>query len=567
MANERVLELKEKENYRAGLIIEDRLLSKTNGVSILETMLKNGENIPECYFNQRESIDLILKYKRYDLLPSVTIRNLLRNNKSETYLDTILNMASIDKSINKSFLNPFGGFDSLKDIADFYIIYAKHDMQDYLPPLSEPMLNQIESDPILQTITDKKSLIHYLLRKEEDRKLVKSKLLSHSLVQDLDIILELNDNDKEYKASIDFEEDYTSKYYEKQNSTLESLYYSLRPREQVLLIELKDLMSKRCDKKAVVVAMYSYIEQIMHGDSGMAISEIRRLIDIFKNDNTFTIKYGDESYFSISEKAMSLSSMSIGTFNHEMGHMFLHKLTDSNADLQWFNIIDNIRNKPEVLEKTHYLSKYFFSFNESIKNIAIKFYKEEAKRDLSPRNEKRILKRLTEEKKELIDEYTKRGYSKAVISNILNRSYTLEEYKRQHRKIQINMLRESIKKEKLGPIVFISDIIDAIYKGEFYAGKLATKNEISIKPISGHGLFYYNNNKQNIFDEIFANYCALRKCIEDNATYYVDPIKGPINKPMDCLRAIVGDELVNYLENYYQNKIINLNNYNESRRI
>ena len=570
MANIRVIDLKAREDYRNGLLLENKLLTKVNGITILENMLKNGRSIPECCFNQKESLDLILKYKRYDLLSDVTIKNLLRIDKKKnniTYLESILELSKEDSRINRSFLDPFDTLASLPDIAKFYIIYAKKNMQDYLPYLSEEALKRVEGDPILQTMTDNKNLLYFLLEDKENVKEVKEKLLSKNNIKDLEIILTLNERDKEYKASIDMEDDYSLKYLIKENSDWKSVYYSLRPQEQFLLGQLRNVMNRRCSKSIITLTMYSYIDQLKNGDNRSACYEIKRLIDIFNNDKTFNIVEGDQSYFSMSENVISIANMSIGSLNHEMGHMFLHKLSQGEPDPIFYDMLENIKNKKGVLDKVFDLTKYFNSFNNSINKMAVDFYKKEAKRDLSPRNEQRIRQKLLKTKKELMDEYIKKGYDKEVLAEVLNRSYTLEEYKRQHRIIQINMLKESIKRQKLGPIVFISDIVDAIYKGEYYAEKLSTTNEIKIDPISGHGLFYYNNSKQRIFDEIFANYCALRKCINDKATYYIDSEKGPINKPVECLRMIVGDELVDYLEEYYQKEVIKTREYTESRRL
>ena len=102
----------------------------------------------------------------------------------------------------------------------------------------------------------------------------------------------------------------------------------------------------------------------------------------------------------------------------------------------------------------------------------------------------------------------------------------------------------------------IADIVDAIYKGAFKSGKLVNSSGKRIRPVTGHGLFYYNSSQEAVFDEMFANYCALRKNNEIGVTYYIDPVKGPIDNGIECLRAIVGDELVDYLEDFYQQKIV-----------
>lgn len=553
------------ENFRAGLIIENSLLRVINGSYLLENMLKNNEKIPECTFNQRDSLKLILKYKRYDLLENVTIRNLLRKrNKNESFLDYILELSKVDKSINISLYDPFNGMYSLKNIADFYITYAKHDLVEYLPELTDELLLKKESNHLLRVLTFNKNFLSILFSRSQDKEFVKEKLLSNGSVKDLDVLLTMNDD--EHSAPLDIRDNYSKKYYEEENSTLESIYIYLRPREKELIDELYDVMKSRCDKEAINAVIYSYIEQLHFGDKKSIYVELRNLIDIFKNDKTFTIKMGCDSHFSPVDNEIMITDVSTSIINHELGHMFYHKLGDYEQDPYFFKIIDNIRNNPDVLDKIDCFSNRYQEIKKHIRRLAIMYYDEEAEKEFSPEVEKEIEDNLNLEKEELYTKYKHLGYSKTVLENILNRTYTLEEYKKQHKQIQVNQLRDVILRSKVGPVSQISDIIDAIYRGEFAAKKLKNTNGKPIKSISGHGLFYYNNNKEVIFDEIFANYCALRKNNQIGVTYYTDSVKGPIENGIECLRAIVGDELVNYLEDYYQNKVLNSEKNNVLRR-
>lgn len=563
MNDERVRNQVLSEQFRAGLIVENSLLKKINGNYILENLFVNNEKIPDCFFNQRESLRLILKYKRYDLLKKVSIRNLLRKKtKDKTYLDYILNLSKYEKDINLSFCNPFNGLYSIREIADFYIIYAKHDLLDYLPPLTEQELLKKEKDPMLKILTLNKDLLSLILGKCSDD--IKEKLLPNKRLRNLDIVLRLN-NDNEYTVPIGIEDTYSKEYIENENSTLESIYNYLRPREQALLKELYDSMKDKCDEEAIRTILYSYIEQLHYGDKKSIYVEIRRLIDIFKIDNNFKIEMGSDSYFSIVDNKIVLSDMKLSDFNHELAHALYHKLAGNVSDSYFHELVSRVRNNPNVLEKTNALSKRYQEKKKHIYAKAVDYYNERYFDEFSKDNVKRIEKMLASKKEDLIKEYQKKGYSKRVIENILNRSYTLDEYKKQHKKIQIASLIDSIKKTKIAPICQIADIVDAIYNGEFFSGKLKNANGEKIKPISGHGLFYYKNSKKTIFDEVFANYCAIRKNNELGVPYYVDPELGEINSAVDSLRAIVGNELVDYLESFYQREILDSKKYETIR--
>jgi len=554
------------DKYRAGLIIEKSLLRKISGNYILENLLKNNEKIDECMFNRRESLDLILKYKRYDLLSRVTIRNLLRKkNSKETYLDYILKEYEKNKNINISFVDPFDGIDSLRNIADLYIIYAKHNLEMFLPKLTEEKLALRESNIVLRALTFNKTFLSLLLRNKNNIDVVKQRLLNNDKTKDLDVILSLNGDYENYKASIDMKIDYADKYLENYNASFETTYNLLRQRDKELINELKQVMDGRCEDKAINVVLCSYIEQLYYGDKNAIYIEIRKLINIFKIDKSFTIKMGDGSYFSPFHNLISLDSSSIASLNHELGHMFYHKLTPHEEDPYFDSIIQNIRNNPQTLVKVAALSNTYKSVRSNILHAARDIYRQYKEEEFNNESDEEITKYLQETKDELFEKYRKKGYSKEVLDTILSKSYTLEEYKHQHEVIQNNKLSSVIGEIKVGPIMQIGDIIDAIYNGEFMANKLVDSYGREIPRISGHGLHYYNNRPYIAIDEIFANYCAIRKCTEEDVTYYINENNVPVKGAINCLREIVGNELVDYLEQMYINQVLNSNLYENVR--
>ena len=110
--------------------MEEKELLRVNstGITKLEEILSNGGN-PNCNsFDNKKSLDIILRTRRFDLLPKVTIKCLLRKrNGNETYIDYLLRRFKRTKTINISLFDPFDKGASISDIAQLYIKYAQHE--------------------------------------------------------------------------------------------------------------------------------------------------------------------------------------------------------------------------------------------------------------------------------------------------------------------------------------------------------------------------------------------------------------------------------------------------------
>lgn len=90
----------------------------------------------------------------------------------------------------------------------------------------------------------------------------------------------------------------------------------------------------------------------------------------------------------------------------------------------------------------------------------------------------------------------------------------------------------------------VDDIIDAFTKGELYdKGLYLWKNNDSYNKktssCSGHGSDYYKH-EENIFAEVIAQYSTIR-----NTEYRIELFK--------LLRLCLGDDMLNFLEDYYLN--------------
>ena len=95
--------------------------------------------------------------------------------------------------------------------------------------------------------------------------------------------------------------------------------------------------------------------------------------------------------------------------------------------------------------------------------------------------------------------------------------------------------------------IAIGDIIDAITKGNFQSNLLRNDKNEKIESAYGHGIRYYSL-KTHGFDEMVANYSSIIKSKHSNEI-------------LKLLRNIVGDELVDLLDEFYMTKIIGLKDY------
>lgn len=545
-----------------GLKRESLLLKKIDGKIVFENLLINGKsNDDVAIFNRKKSLELILKYKKYDLLKNVTIRNFLRKkDKNGTYLDYVLKLFSHGENINISFYDPFSKNESLNNIAEFYIIYAKHGLEKYLPPMSLESLKSKETDSVGKMLTSKKSLLQMMIEKSSKDFVVK-KFLSSSDIQDIEIITILKEVDnRDKKIRLDVKDEVSSKYLSEYYKNHVSCYKALNDADKRLLQNLIDACADRCDEKSLRTLVYSYIEQLFAGNRKNAYLEINKLINIFKSDETFSIKTKDSSYFSLHTNEIVLEDNITNVFNHELGHALFHKLTDCNPPIEFFNILNRIRNDRNNVSKVANLSNTFKKYIKPLSEASCELY-EKHKPNISSESIKEILDMSQEE---ALKKCSHRLRKQNSLKSLFERSFTEEEYKSQYEETQKNILKNVIKRVKLYPIIAISDIVDAIYGGHYLAGNLKDLDNKKIKPIFGHGIYYYSNS-MNVFDEIFANYCSLKKNVEDDCIIYEDSRHGQITDPITALRIIVGNELVNFLDRYYENQILNSDKYNNVR--
>ena len=152
-----------------------------------------------------------------------------------------------------------------------------------------------------------------------------------------------------------------------------------------------------------------------------------------------------------------------------------------------------------------------------------------------------------EDKKE---SYENLGYTKEELELVLNESFTIEQYIISQKRIKIEEMSNNLLCSYYSELISICDIIDAIFEGDFYHSKLQTNDGKKIKGVFGHGIGYYYSS-DICFQEILANYSSLMKSSRKEES-------------LSILKSLVGEELIELLDNFYTQKIINSKMYSES---
>ena len=567
-------------------VTEEELLTlMSSGKTVFEYAIEMERVINCDSFTNPKSVNIILSKKRYDLLERVALKTLLKVNRkdlSKRYIETILELFLAGEKINISCFSPFKKGNDLNDAAELYITYARYKLEDYLPSLSKETLLSKDlnsSDNTNRNVIDRffksgfreRTFLQILLSKANKKTI--GRFIDANLSKDIDIALIL----RSYSINtggIDYELkpiDFTNQIVEDDNNELERI--SLTKEQLLLLKMLHNAFINNSDPKAVRALLNSYRIQFKKKNPN-TIREIYKLISLAKKGLRIVI--GDKSNYSNSQKKVSVRMPITGLINHEMGHALFYSIPDRTIPNEFWTIVNNIKANPDTLRKIDEYSKraterklriqtladniYDVSFPEMSK--VIKYYKlqginknrrlfgkksikteelEELERETLPLREE-IREYLEKTKEEKMKLYTEKGYSEKDLEVLFKDSFTVKEYARMHKRIQKREYELALYRTILSPQGSIGDIIDAVYEGQFFGGKLKHDSK-GIKPCSGHGLYYYCHSSENIFSEIIADYKTLMMS-EESDRYLRE------------LRDILGDEFVDFLDNYYNNIIL-----------
>lgn len=507
---------------------------------------------PNMKYAGRKVINYLYEIDRPDLLVYMFLHEEKMDNlfilvtPNETLIEYLLK--SKNENINYRYLAL--NVEYIKNNEDYietYLLFVKYNKLEYLYSFS--------TNDLLQIKYKKSCLLDLFL--EKDPILTKKIIEFYKLDTDIDIILyfKLKGFDFNTKHGIDFElldnEVYAEEYLKQQNKQIkESIDYSLFTEEEItLLMELEDLLIDEQNKEIIDAIVLSYALQLSANNKN-ALTELKKLVQISKNNPNFKVqKSKGFSYFN-SKNGLSINISNINNINHELGHLFHYYLTNEETPNELNEILNKIRNDANIKNKINLLSKTLRNKMISLEDKVSIEYDEWSKKYFTETKKQEIEEFIEMSKESKLEYYMSLGYIEEELDLILDESFTIEQYISNQKRIKCEEMCDNILIAYYSELIAICDIIDAVFEGEFYHSKLKTKDNEQIKGVFGHGIGYYYS-KDIVFQEIIANYSSLIKSDRKEES-------------LEILRAMVGNELIDLLDNFYQNKMINSNMYNST---
>lgn len=524
---------------------EDLLLTSFNNSTILDDMLIN--NLSPTFlnynFNSLETIKILDKYNRYDLFYKAKLELLINYpSKNNNYMQKLINLYKQGTEVN--FLKIKYIVDDKELMSRCYIQMFKNDLGVFLNKLNENELLKKSND---------NCLLYYLIKYDKETTL--NSILTNSLKKNNRIETELKLlGVKEPLKSLgkieSREYDYKSIILNSYNDEYDKNIVS--PVEDLLDV-LKKIFESDLESDMQIVnsliKSYRYLTSI----NPIFIEEVKLLINIKKNNPNFKyIKQLGKSVFN-RNKGILVEDNTISTLNHETGHALHFFLTNFEIPDNYNIVLEKIRNNSDFIKKICDYSNKYQEIKTSILNYSKQIYD---KYILSKeKNNDYIFNILNQEKTKIISYYVQKGYTSEMLNTILSETFTIEEFLEQKKQVQIEELFELIIRYDYDAFIAIGDIIDAITGGKFNSGLLKDKNNQKILPTCGHGIRYYSgcsNSKHFMFTEMVANYSTIIKSKKKE-------------EALIFLKYIVGNELIELLDNFYKNKMLKLDSNKKIR--
>ena len=508
------------------------------GITLIDKLLE--ENIEINFGNSDiESVIIakkIFNKKRIDLLVKVNLDLLMKlTYDNKCYLEYLL--IALKNKEYKYNLNNISFYKySINTQAKFYLYVAKYDMINFLEELTEKELLKIENG---RTLLDR--LLSY------DKNLTLNKILSKEIKSNLKIITYLKNKGIDLKnIEIDVptkENDFVSDYLEKENNKkgvgplLEKGDYLLKRLQEIFLSDGKS-------DETLINALVNGYRNALINNYEVNIRELESLIKIKENNPKFRYHKKDHRvYFSKYYELISVSKPIFTILFHETGHALHWYLAADEYPDNYEEIANKTINNPETIKKVKAFSDKYYDIRERFKDLAEEKYKNYYKDYYNIERNNEIIDFLLKEKKEKKEEFESLDIDENIIETMLNEKFTSEEYIKTQKRIFIEEQSNAMMREKYGTIGCISDIIDAIYEGQFKSEELIDENGEVIRNVIGHGIPYYSCRIEFCFFEIMANFSAILKSKD-------------CNDSLELLKDIIGEELYDLISDFYYNNIV-----------
>ena len=538
----------ERYDLLEGLFESDLLKKLSNSRTVLEVLLEKGQTPRTFYFSKTQSFQIIHKYKRFDLFKRFAVKGLVSNaDLNDTYLDLLikeyLKDPSLANTIARLKIDSIDSVNSAKEI----MILLKYDVLEYL--------RELTSSDLLRPDAKGRRIIDELIKIDKD--LTIKKVLNNSVLSSLDLVIYLKI--KGIKANgLYFKKDgneLKSDYLDLENESIDTLAISEEYEEKLDRLRKIFLNDNKSDTDAIETMIRTY-RKMLHTNNPHAIKEIDMLIRIKEKNPNFSLSTSNnQSYYSAMKNGIFLSDKDITVFSHEVGHAFFDIIAESQLPEGYEDMVTRLRGDSALLDRVSEFAKKYEQISNSIEDRIEEEYFKDYEEKITPKRKKEIEEFLSKTKKDKIQRFSGLGYSHNELAALISDTLTYDEYIKQDKKIKKMRLKCAIMNYEYPYLAPIADILDAIYEGKLFDGKIVDNKGNKIELNCGHGINYYITRGISIqFDETIANYSTLSKT--SNPT-----------ESLGELRSVVGDEFVEFLSKFYENKIVNSMDLESERSI
>ena len=375
-----------------------------------------------------------------------------------------------------------------------------------------------------------KVFLEYLL--EEDEQVTKDKLINHLLVFDeIQAIIKLH----EYKK------DFTNINPVQQDIILSQLEpYKIKSNNKEIEEIIDELIEAFSDeyKDDRILSLLRINYTYLCNKDNIYINEVKNLIRLKQENPFIQISLSKEGSHYLKGRVLVENEI-LYILNHEIGHLFFSYLGEYKIPYELDKTVMQLEYSNEFMKEK------IISFDKLANEIAKDVYNE-ASIIID-----KIYDGKNDEYKDEIEEYLQIANIPEWILSKINKDILTDEYIEKDKKIKKQMLTNTIMRTKYSNICIISDILDSITSGEYGSFMLKDKDGNKLNCLFGHGAAYYRNDKYIIFNEMIANYSALKKL--DNS-----------EESIILLQQLTSSDFVNMLENYYKEYV--LSEENQRRR-
>ena len=450
---------------------------------------------------EKEEYNNIINSNIYNLLDISNINDLVIYKYQDKYLIEYL----LEKGIHNNLMDNYTKYRS--DWISFYLKYKifKPLLNSHLKPLLEKYNKRLILDYLLENLSDNDKLTLY-------NNLKVNSYWDYHVFEDEVILIYSKYNIKIPKLFIN-------------NKIIQDNLKS--PKKYLELIDVfKETFADQND--LVINIIIKEIKKRFRINPERTYLDIKKIINYKKENPDFkiTLSSDSEGLYNSLLNILTLSPYRQGVVNHELSHLFYEKLdNDSNLE-EYEKIRIKIDNRNTIKKIYDYLRRFHIRYEEMGKYFKELYHANIRRKYGSYDNYADIIQKDLIGSKINFIQTNDANPAYFMITSDNTKEITKEILIVQEKEYISNYLRNYYSEE-----LMLENLLDAILKGKIFDDLL------NIECLSGHSSFDFIENESLSFDECLADYDMIKNSNKANIL-------------ITDLKVLVGDELVNYLENY-----------------